>query len=613
LKTEIGDTSLLSTTPTIIKISSDSYILSKDSDDNPILFSADCPHQHGIVEDLNDKSWICPNHNWSFNPDNGKCINAPQERLETFPVIIEKTKLFAELPEKKIFESLSEKGKKIFPKITLVSNACLLIEWNGKNILTDPWIVGPAIYGSWVHYPPTKLNLQDLPKIDYIVISHEHTDHFNEKTLSLLNKEIPIYVPHYKIGRLAQKAKKLGFNNVFSISPETIINLEDEIKLIFFNTNNIWNDSVIYLQFGNFKILDINDAGFNWNIPKLVGDVDLICSAFSFGASAYPLNWIHLDISSKIEIMKTKNLGMLKMLKQISDLCHAQYLLPFANFNELGPTKLRNIAKLQIKNTPKTIGNYFKKSSLEILEMLPGQSWDGKSGKIFQRNDREKFFDRESTLKFLDENYFDDTNKEFIPSIFTLTHEDLKNYFENFNESELSKQVGKYSILLLAYNEERKLYGKISFLNGRVEYESDPILDQTDLKMNCPGAIIQDIIKNDLSWDEIQYWSEYSRTNEEYNIAFWKIMHAPWEARKNLSQEKYDFVTENTAIATLLEKGGKEINKIFEQFGLYCASCDASIGENLEEGCRMHGLTKDSTQKLILKINELLKKPRRSE
>ena len=35
--------------------------------------------------------------------------------------------------------------KKKFPKITLVSNACLLIEWNGKNILTDPWIIGPAI------------------------------------------------------------------------------------------------------------------------------------------------------------------------------------------------------------------------------------------------------------------------------------------------------------------------------------------------------------------------------------------------------------------------------------------------------------------------------------
>jgi CMP-N-acetylneuraminate monooxygenase len=608
LKIEIGDKSLLHSTPSLIKISSDFYILSKDSDGHPILFSADCPHQHGIVEELNDESWNCPNHNWSFNPTNGKCINAPQESLQTFPVIIEKTKLFAELPENKTLESLSSVGKKIFPKITLVSNACLLIEWNGKNILTDPWIVGPAIYGSWIHYPPTELKIMDLPKIDFIIISHEHTDHFNEKTLSLMNKDIPIYVPHYKIGRLAQRAKNLGFNNIFSIPSEKIINLNDDMKLIFFKPNSLWNDSVIYLQLGNFKILNINDAGFNWNIPKLVGDIDLVCSAFSFGASAYPLNWTHLDTSSKIEIMKTKNLGMLKMLKQIAELCNAKYLLPFANFNELGPTKLRSIAKLQIKNTPRTITNFFKNHPLKILELLPGESWDGKSGKILERNEREKFFDRENTLKYLDENYHNDTNQEFIPKNFTLTHEDLKDYFEKFSGSELSKQVGIYSVMLTAFNEKIKLNGKISFIDGRIEYESDPILDDTNMNMICPGAIIQDIVQKDLSWDEIQYWSEYSRKNEEYNIAFWKILHAPWEARNNSFMDTSDFVNKNTAIATLLEKGGKEVNALFEEFGLYCASCDASIGENLEEGCKMHGLTEDSTHKLILKINELLKK-----
>ena len=608
MKTEIGDKSLLNSTPRLIKISSDSYILSKDPDGHPILFSADCPHQHGIVEELNDESWNCPNHGWSFNTITGKCINAPQESLQTFPVIIEKTKLFAELPENKSLANLSNMGKKKFPKITLVSNACLLIEWNGKNILTDPWIIGPAIYGSWVHYPPIELKLQDLPKIDFIVISHEHTDHFNEKTLSLMDKDIPVYVPHYKIGRLAERAKKLGFNNVSSVPSEKIIDLKNNIKLIFFKSNSLWNDSVVYLQLGNFKILDINDAGFNWNIPKLVGDVDLVCSAFSFGASAYPLNWTHLDISSKIEIMKIKNLGMLKMLKQITELCNAKYLLPCANFNELGPTKLRAIAKLQIKNTPRTISNFFRNHPIDVLEMLPGEFWDGKSGKISKRTKHENFLDRENTLKYLDENYHDDTDQEFIPKNFTLTHKDLKNYFEGFNNSSFSHQVGIYSVMLTAYDEERKLSGKISFNDGRVNYESDPILDDTDMSMVCPGAIIQDIISKDLSWDEIQYWSEYSRKNEEYNIAFWKIMHAPWEARKNITIIKSNFIDKNTAIATLFEKGGKEINAIFEQFGLYCASCDASIGENIEEGCKMHGLTKDSTQKLISEINELLTK-----
>ena len=45
------------------------------------------------------------------------------------------------------------------PKITLVSNACLLIQWNGFNLLTDPWIEGPAIFGSWEHYPPSDIGI----------------------------------------------------------------------------------------------------------------------------------------------------------------------------------------------------------------------------------------------------------------------------------------------------------------------------------------------------------------------------------------------------------------------------------------------------------------------
>ena len=61
----------------------------------------------------------------------------------------------------------------------------------------------------------------------------------------------------------------------------------------------MWKDSIIYLQFGDFKILNVNDAGFNWKIIDIIEDVDLICSAFSYGASAYPLNWTDLDTSSK--------------------------------------------------------------------------------------------------------------------------------------------------------------------------------------------------------------------------------------------------------------------------------------------------------------------------
>ena len=607
MKIKIAKKSLLESAPILIKIKTERYILSKNSEGHPVLFSADCPHQHGIVEDLKQNSLTCPLHNWSFNPKSGQSFNAPQESLQSFSVSIEKNDLFADLPENKNNLILPINNKKIFPKITLVSNACLLIESDGKVILTDPWIIGPALYGSWIQYPPTTLKLKDLPKLDFIIISHEHSDHFNEKTLSMMDKNIPIYLPHYDNGRLSERVKKLGFKNVFSVASDKIVSLSDNIKLIFFYSNSLWNDSIIYLQIGNFKILNVNDAGFNWNIPKIVGDIDLLCSAFSFGASSYPLNWTHLDISTKIEIMERKNLGMFKMLKQISNLCNAKYILPFANFNELGPIKLRNIAKLQIKNTPRTIKKYFENDSLKVLEMFPGESWDSQHDKILERVDHEEFFDRKNTLKYLDSEISDSINLEYIPNEFTLVHNDLKKYFEEFSNSQITKQIGNYSILLIAANDRRKLSAKISFIEGIIEYESEPEDVNVDMSMMCPGGILQDIIKRDLSWDEISYWSEYSRKNDEYNIGIWKLMHTPWNARKH-NKVKSNLVNKNTSIAYLLEKGGKEVNSVFEEFGLYCAACDASIGENIEEGCKMHGLTEDLTQQLISKINNIFQK-----
>ena len=161
--------------------------------------------------------------------------------------------------------------------------------------------------------------------------------------------------------------------------------------------------------------------------------------------------------------------------------------------------------------------------------MFPGESWNGKLEKISKRQDHDQLFDRNKVIKFLDANYHADTDKEFIPKEFTIEHKTLKRYFEDFSGSEISKDVGMYSVVLRAYSENRELVGKISFVNGLVEYEIEPKNFDSDMTMNCPGPMVQDIIEKDLSWDELQYWSDYSRKDGEYNIAFWKIMHSPWD------------------------------------------------------------------------------------
>jgi L-ascorbate metabolism protein UlaG (beta-lactamase superfamily) len=100
-------------------------------------------------------------------------------------------------------------------RITWVGHSSLLIEIDGKRILTDPvWServsfsqsIGPKRFFE----PP--LVLSDLPPLDAIIISHDHYDHLDKATIQFFaGSEIPFYC---SIG-VGQHLKKFGIINNF--------------------------------------------------------------------------------------------------------------------------------------------------------------------------------------------------------------------------------------------------------------------------------------------------------------------------------------------------------------------------------------------------------------
>lgn len=613
MKLCIGSKKILKDTPKLIKIANMNYILCI-IDGSPKLYSADCPHQHGVVENLNPNVFRCPSHNWTYEPATGKCINAPTESLRSYEIFAEGENIFAEIEletEKPFFTN--KDGPKIPPKITLVSNACLLIQWNGFNLLTDPWILGKSLFGAWIPYPPSGIEVKDLPKIDAIWITHEHSDHLHPNTLNFFDKEIPIYVPHYNTGRLSNILKKLGFKNVTSVKPLQTIKLTNEIDAMSIEqyADSLYNDSIVFVQFGNFKLLNLNDAGFNWKIIELIGAVDLICGTYTYGASPYPLNWTDIDDKTKKNFMIEKNGGMLKQIKQILDLCPAKYYLPMAHFAELASKKDEKVIEFQVKNTPQTVKEYFKDSKeIEILDLIPGDIWDGEKNQIIRKNKIDGVFKRKTIHEYLRKNYYNKEQDEFIPTIFDINETEIKNYFESFSNSKLARHVGNYKLQFTAFNDQRKINALISFSEGKVTYESNVEDSKADMSMSCPGAIVQEIIHNNLSWDEILYWSKFHRNNYEHNSMFWKLLHAPWIAQNDNSEKTSSShkIEDNMAIATILERGGSEAIKIMEKYGLFCITCEQSIGESIEDGCKLHGIDDKKTKSLILELEKLLGK-----
>ncbi len=76
-------------------------------------------------------------------------------------------------------------------RLTFVNHATMLIQMDGVNILTDPiWSerCSPVSFAGPKRHRPPGIRFDDLPKIDLVLVSHNHYDHLDLPTLRALQK-----------------------------------------------------------------------------------------------------------------------------------------------------------------------------------------------------------------------------------------------------------------------------------------------------------------------------------------------------------------------------------------------------------------------------------------
>ena len=109
--------------------------------------------------------------------------------------------------------------------VTYIGHACIMLESGGTHILMDPWLTDPTYHGTWWHYPPLELGVHDLPKIDYLYISHEHPDHFDPPTLRHLDKSIAVIIPNYRRKRFRDRLRAIGFTDIREVNLARTVSL----------------------------------------------------------------------------------------------------------------------------------------------------------------------------------------------------------------------------------------------------------------------------------------------------------------------------------------------------------------------------------------------------
>lgn len=123
--------------------------------------------------------------------------------------------------------------------LTFVNHATFLIQFPGLNILTDPvWSdkVGPISWLGMKRVRAPGIKLEELPKIDVIVISHNHYDHLDIETLIKLNERFSpkVLVP------LGDKAliESIGFKDVQELDWWTSVEIKPNTLITFTPTQH---------------------------------------------------------------------------------------------------------------------------------------------------------------------------------------------------------------------------------------------------------------------------------------------------------------------------------------------------------------------------------------
>lgn len=99
-------------------------------------------------------------------------------------------------------------------KITFINHATVLIQLHGMSFLTDPVYTKTVSY-ILPRFKPPGVPFEQLPSIDCILISHNHYDHLNFKTLRRLRekRQSTIILPK----RNGKYARRLGFEHIVEL------------------------------------------------------------------------------------------------------------------------------------------------------------------------------------------------------------------------------------------------------------------------------------------------------------------------------------------------------------------------------------------------------------
>lgn len=200
-------------------------------------------------------------------------------------------------------------------RVTFVNHSTLLIQVDSLNILTDPiWSdrAGPFSWAGPKRRRAPGVEFEDLPSIDWVLVSHNHYDHLDLPTLKRLAVDRSVrFITGLGNDLLL---KKKGIENVTAIDWGDSIELAEELTLhgvparhfsnrgMFDNNSTLWMGFVITTPTGS--VYFAGDTGLGSHFASLAAQFAPIRLA-ALPIGAYEPNWfmkaVHTSPAEAVE------------------------------------------------------------------------------------------------------------------------------------------------------------------------------------------------------------------------------------------------------------------------------------------------------------------------
>ena len=117
--------------------------------------------------------------------------------------------------------------------VTWIGHATLLVQLDGVSFLTDPtWAKRTGPFSGLVgvgRYTPAPMRIEDVPPIDFVLISHDHYDHLDEPTVRRIARLydpifiVPLGIKAWLADRHITRAVELNWGESVTVKGLTIV------------------------------------------------------------------------------------------------------------------------------------------------------------------------------------------------------------------------------------------------------------------------------------------------------------------------------------------------------------------------------------------------------